>query len=130
MKNVRLSIATMMTVVLASAVCADAPTSLGAGVYTKEQAEIGKAVFTQNCSTCHNADYYKTVLQTWRGQPMTYLFEQVMSAMPADKPGALLETEYEDAFAYIFEMVGFPAGDPRLEYANGMMNDIPLEVAP
>jgi hypothetical protein len=61
---------------------------------------------------------------------MTYLFEQVMSAMPADKPGALLETEYEDAFAYIFELVGFPAGETRLEYANGMMNDISLEPAP
>ena len=123
----------MMTAILTSAACADAgaaPTSLGAGVYSKEQAEIGKAVFSQNCSSCHNADYYKTVLQTWRGQPMTYLFEQVMSAMPADKPGALLETEYEDAFAYIFELVGFPAGETRLEYANGMMNDISLEPAP
>ncbi len=133
MKKVRLSIATMMTAILTSAACADAgaaPTSLGAGVYSKEQAEIGKAVFSQNCSSCHNADYYKTVLQTWRGQPMTYLFEQVMSSMPADKPGALLETEYEDAFAYIFELVGFPAGETRLEYANGMMNDISLEPAP
>ena len=133
MKNVRLSIATMMTVVLASAVCADAgaaPTSLGAGVYTKEQAESGKAIFTQNCSSCHNADYYKTVLQTWRGQPLTYLFEQVMSAMPADKPGALLDTEYEDAISYVLEIVGFPAGETRLEYGNGMMDDISIEAAP
>ena len=123
----------ILVVAIPLSACADAgaaPTSLGAGVYSKEQAEIGKAVFSQNCSSCHNADYYKTVLQTWRGQPMTYLFEQVLSAMPADKPGALLETEYEDAFAYIFELVGFPAGETRLEYANGMMNDISLEPAP
>lgn len=133
MKKARLATATVLTAVLAGGVMADAgaaPTSLMEGVYTAEQAETGRPLFEQNCSTCHNADYYKTVLQTWRGQPLMYLFEQVMSAMPADKPGALLDTEYEDAIAYVLEMVGFPAGETRLEYGSGMMDDIPIEVAP
>jgi mono/diheme cytochrome c family protein len=133
MKKARLATATVLTAVLASGVMADAgaqPTSLMDGVYTAEQAATGKPLFEQNCSTCHNADYYKTVLQTWRGQPLMYLFEQVMSAMPADKPGALMDSEYEDVFAYVLQIVGFPAGETRLQYAGGSMEDIAIQTAP
>lgn len=133
MKKARLATATVLTAVLAGGVMADAgaaPTSLMEGVYTAEQAETGRPLFEQNCSTCHNADYYKTVLQTWRGQPLMYLFEQVMSAMPADKPGALMDSEYEDVFAYVLKIVGFPEGDTRLQYAGGAMEDIAIQPAP
>ncbi|MEY3667555.1 MAG: hypothetical protein RL572_1095 [Pseudomonadota bacterium] len=133
MKKARLATATVLTAVLAAGVMADAgaqPTSLTDGVYTAEQAATGKPLFEQNCSTCHNADYYKTVLQTWRGQPLMYLFEQVMSAMPADKPGALMDSEYEDVFAYLLQLVGFPAGETRLQYAGGSMEDIAIQTAP
>lgn len=133
MKRARFSTATFLTLVLAAAAVADASaasTSLGEGVYTAEQANAGKLNYDQSCSLCHNADYYKTVLQTWRGQPLLYLFEQVMSAMPADNPGAFLDSEYEDVMAYILQITGFPAGDTRLEYASGMMRDITLEPSP
>ena len=132
MKIAKLFTATLMTLILATAAIADAgaaPTALSEGVYTAEQAAAGQATFERNCSTCHNADYYKTVFQQWRGQPVQYLFEQVMSAMPADKPGALLDNEYEDVFAYVLQILGFPGGDTRLEYANGMMREIPIEPA-
>ena len=104
MKNARLATATVLTAVLATGVMADAgaqPTSLMDGVYTAEQAATGKA-----------------------------LFEQVMSAMPADKPGALMDTEYEDVFAYVLQIVGFPAGETRLQYAGGSMEDIAIQPAP
>jgi mono/diheme cytochrome c family protein len=133
MKKARLATATVLTAVLAGGVIADAgaaPTSLMEGVYTAEQAETGRELFEANCTTCHNADYYKTVLQTWRGQPLMYLFEQVMSAMPADKPGALMDSEYEDVFAYLLKLVGFPEGETRLQYAGGAMADIAIQPAP
>lgn len=132
MKIAKFSTATLMTLALAAGAAADAgaaPTSLSEGVYTAEQAAAGAPTFEQNCSTCHNADFYKTVFQTWRGQPMLYLFEQIMSAMPADKPGALLDSEYEDVMAYVLQITGFPEGDTRLEYSTGMMRDIPIEPA-
>lgn len=132
MKIAKYSIVTLMTLVLATGAIADAgaaPTALNAGVYTAEQAVAGQPAFEQNCSTCHNSDYYKTVFQTWRGQPILYLFEQIMGSMPADKPGALLNSEYEDIMAYILKITGFPEGDTRLEYASGMMRDIPIEPA-
>lgn len=132
MKTARFFTASFMTIALASFAIADAgaaPASLADGVYTAEQAESGKAMFEQNCSTCHNADFYKTVFQTWRGQPLQYLFEQIMSAMPADKPGALLDNEYEDIMAYVLQITGFPAGDTRLQYFGGVMGDVNVEPA-
>ncbi|MDX1491250.1 MAG: hypothetical protein R3332_08185 [Pseudohongiellaceae bacterium] len=133
MKKARISIATLFALVLtgtAAAGAGAAPTSLSEGVYTAEQAESGKPLFEKSCNACHNADFYKTVLQTWRGEPMQYLFEQVMSAMPADNPGSLYDTEYEQIFAHILELVGFPAGDTELSYSSGMMMDVEVESAP
>lgn len=132
MKIAKFFTVSLMTLAFATGAIADAgaaPTALSEGVYTAEQAALGAATFEQKCSTCHNADFYKTVFQTWRGQPMLYLFEQIMSAMPADNPGSLLDNEYEDVMAYVLQITGFPEGDTRLEYANGMMRDIPIEPA-
>ena len=133
MKNARISIATLFAVVLtgtAAAGAGAAPTSLSGGVYTAEQATEGKPLFEEKCSSCHNADFYKTVFQTWRGEPLQYLFEQVMSAMPADNPGSLFDSEYESIFANILEITGFPAGDSALSYSSGMMMDVEIEAAP
>ena len=132
MKKARFAIATLMTAVLASAAIADAgaaPTSINDGAYTDEQAAAGKPLFDRSCSTCHNADYYKTVFQTWRGQPLLYLFEQVMSAMPADNPGSFSDAEYESIMAYVLQLTGFPAGAAPLSYSSGTMEEIAIEPA-
>lgn len=133
MKKAKFSFATLLTLVLASTAMAGAgaaPTSLADGAYTAAQAEVGKTTFDERCSSCHNADFYKNVLRTWRGQPLQYLFEQVMSSMPADNPGSLMDAEYEDVIAYVLQITGFPAGDTRLDYASGMMGDIEIQAAP
>src|SRR5690606_5894602 len=125
--------ATLLTLAMASAAIADAgaaPTSLADGAYTAEQAENGQPIFDQRCSSCHNADFYKNILRTWRGQPMLYLFEQVMSSMPADNPGSLMDAEYEDVIAYVLQITGFPAGETRLDYASGRMADVEIQAAP
>src|SRR5690606_8587792 len=133
MKKAKFSFATLLTLALGSAAIADAgaaPTSLTDGAYVATQAESGAVIFEERCSSCHNADFYKNVFRTWRGQPLLYLFEQVMSSMPADNPGSLMDNEYEDVMAYILQITGFPAGDTRLEYASGMMGDVAIEAAP
>lgn len=132
MKKARFAIATLMTAVLATAAIADAgaaPTSISGGVYTEEQAAAGKALFDSSCATCHNADYYKTVFQTYRGQPLVYLFENVMSAMPADNPGSFSNVEYESIMAYVLQLTGFPAGTAPLSYDSGAMEEITVEPA-
>ena len=133
MKKARISIATVFALVLtgtAAAGAGAAPTSLSDGAYTAEQSAAGQPLFEKSCSSCHNVDFYKNVLQTWRGEPLQYLFEQVMSAMPADNPGSLYDSEYEQIFAHVLELTGFPAGDTELSYSSGMMMDIEVEAAP
>ncbi len=96
---------------------------LNAGVYTKAQAEAGQELFTQNCSGCHNVDFYKSTLNGYNNQPLQYLFESIVATMPADRPGALMDSEYEDIMAHILSLLEFPAGEERLSYASGeMMN--------
>lgn len=105
-------------------------TTLNDGIYTAEQAAAGKPLFEQNCSACHNADFYKTTLNSYNGQPLQYMFESIMAGMPADKPGALMDNEYENIIAHIFELVGFPAGEEPLTYAGGAMMNTKVVRAP
>jgi cytochrome c553 len=100
------------------------------GIYTAEQSEAGKPLFVQNCSTCHNADFYKVTLNGYQGQPLIYLFESIMASMPADKPGALMDNEYEDIMAHILEIIGFPAGEERLTYTGDTMRNTKIVTAP
>jgi mono/diheme cytochrome c family protein len=67
--------------------------TLNDGIFTAEQAASGKPLFEQNCSSCHNPDFYKTTLNSYNGQPLVYMFESIMAGMPADKPGTLLDSE-------------------------------------
>ncbi|MDT8427737.1 MAG: cytochrome c [Pseudomonadales bacterium] len=102
---------------------ADGEMTVNDGIYTAAQAESGKPLFEQRCSTCHNADFYKGVLQGWNGQPVQYLIETIMSSMPADNPGSLFDNEYEQIMAYIFSITGYPEGDSPLTYGSqALMN--------
>ncbi|MDO9519403.1 MAG: hypothetical protein Q7L19_04235 [Pseudohongiella sp.] len=100
---------------------ASAEVTLNDGIYTAEQAASGKPLFEQNCSTCHNVDFYKNTLNTYNGQPVLYFYEAIMAGMPADNPGVLMENEYEDILAHIFMLLGFPPGDQRLTYTSDRM---------
>src|SRR5690554_6725534 len=94
------------------------------GVYTAEQAEAGKEVFERRCSACHNADFYRVSLANRNGQPLTWMFEEILGTMPADMPGSLSDAEYESILAHILELTGFPAGEKPLDYASGSMDGI------
>jgi hypothetical protein len=58
------------------------------------------------------------------------MFESIMAGMPADKPGTLMDNEYENILAHIFELVGFPAGEQRLTYAGDTMKNTKVVRAP
>ena len=104
--------------------------TLNDGIYTAEQAAAGKPLFDQNCSSCHNADFYKTTLNSYNNQPLLYMFEAIMAGMPADKPGALMDSEYEDIVAHILMLIGFPAGEQRLTYVGDTMKNTKVVRAP
>lgn len=90
------------------------------GVFTEAQATSGKTVYDKSCAACHNMRFYRDTLKSWNGQPLLYLWENIMGTMPNDNPGSLMLEEYTNVIAYILSENGFPAGEQTLDPDNGM----------
>src|SRR5205814_8651466 len=90
------------------------------GVFTATQAQAGRAVYNQNCSACHGADFEGsgdapalaggTFLLKWRPKMVSELFGQILQTMPPTNPGSLGETAALNATAYILQTNGAQAG--------------------
>ena len=113
----------------AGAAFANDPVTVADGVYSEAQAERGEPLYNQHCAACHNAEFYVQSLNNRVNQPASWMFEEILGTMPMNAPGFLPDQHYEDIFAYILKVVGFPAGEEDLRYAGGGMNNIRL-VAP
>ena len=122
---------------LGSAVRAQAPASVNAGVYTADQAKRGQAVFNDACSKCHLEDLSggatspplkgDDFLSGWKGKSLGALFDEVRMTMPFDSPGSLTPAQYADVVAYILSANKFPAGDKDLEKDAAPLQQIKIE---
>ncbi|GFZ78919.1 hypothetical protein GCM10011403_22590 [Pseudohongiella nitratireducens] len=133
MKKIRMPFLSAMTLGVAIAACSSVsaqPETILDGVYTEEQAELGQPIYEQRCSACHNADFYANSFNNRNSQPLAYLFEEILVNMPADMPSSLMDHEYEQVLAHILSLVGYPAGDQELNYANGTMFEIQIAPPP
>jgi len=133
MNKSKLYFATAFTAAVAlsgTAVIANDPVTVKDGVYSEEQATRGAPLYYEHCGSCHNAEFYKSSLNNRVNQPVAFMFEEILGTMPLNAPGFLPDQTYEDIFAYILQVVGFPAGDDDLTYASGDMNTIRLQAAP
>lgn len=88
------------------------------GVFTPGQAERGKQVYHQFCSSCHQVDFYETKLAAWQDASVGELFAALSATMPSANPGGLTSAEYLDVLAYIFSITGSPAGNEELSLRN------------
>src|SRR5436190_20335549 len=112
----------ILTVALAAV--AQISRSVSDGVYTQEQANRGKAAYTELCASCHGAELRggdetpavvgDKFLAKWNNHSVDELFENVRVTMPADKPGSLSRQKNSDILAYIFAANKFPAGAGEL----------------
>ncbi|MBT9330781.1 c-type cytochrome [Paracidobacterium acidisoli] len=95
------------------------------GVYTSEQADQGKALYTAKmCSTCHGATLGgfgqnpplagNDFLNNWSDQTVGDLFSKIQTTMPATAPGSLKPEETAQIVAYILSANKFPAGKTEL----------------
>jgi len=109
---------------LLTAFSVNAETTLKDGVFTKDQAARGKASFDTNCKSCHLPEFYEQKLASFNHAPLVEFFDLVAGTMPASAPGSLSNDEYADALAYIFSLLGYPAGDQELDYDDGTMEEI------
>jgi mono/diheme cytochrome c family protein len=126
----KLLIAAFFLALLASAA------SVRDGVYTKQQADRGQAIYGEQCARCHGetlgggdapelvgADF----VGRWKGNTVGAVFELIRKTMPTDDPGNLSTRQAADLTAFILKSNGFPAGDKDLDNNAATLNEIRIE---
>lgn len=101
--------------------------------YTVKQAERGKVVYEESCSTCHGAslrgganEFAAPALagpffyEKWNGRPLEDLFRYGAENMPPEGE-KLSEAGYLDVTAYILQVLKYPAGTEDLSAASPAM---------
>lgn len=96
------------------------------GPYTASQAERGKMVYEQSCSTCHGSslrgganEFAAPALagpffyEKWTGRPLGELFRYAVDNMPPDQT-RLSEAAYLDVMAYVLQVLKHSAGNMDL----------------
>ena len=118
----------MMVLILAPGIAgAQGRISIWDGVYTDAQAERGRALYMQNCSSCHGADLSGSFempplvgrfMPYWSGSTLDVLFDYVSTAMPMHNPGALSAGANTDIVAFILKSNDIPSGSKELSTGN------------
>lgn len=88
--------------------------SLNDAVFSPEQAKTGRRVYRKYCQSCHEEEYFETVMAVWNGEPLSELFSVMAAIMPQNNPGSLNDQEYLDVLAYIMAETGYLAGEAPL----------------
>ena len=124
---------------LTIALYAQPATSVWDGVYTQEQANRGKALYGQNCASCHGSELDGSGTApplagadfkgNWNGQTADDLFEKMQTSMPADQPGKLSREQNADILAFLLTSNGFPAGQKELATDAAVLAKIRFEAA-
>jgi len=109
-----------------SVVSAD-PRTVNDGVFTKDQAKVGEALYKEQCLLCHDKKYFRPILARWEGQPIGVLYTVMSTSMPESNPGYLSEKEYVDILAYILSLSRYAPGDTELDYQDGALNELVVE---
>lgn len=99
------------------------------GVYSKEQADRGDALYQQECTRCHNQGPTTGLnfMNIWNGRTADDLFQMIKNTMPQDGPGKLTRKNCVDLLAYTFKANEFPAGDAELKIESEQLQAIRIE---
>jgi len=125
--------------VLRSTVHAQPPTkSIWDGVYSEAQATRGKALYSQECASCHGGELTGgemapplaggEFMAGWDGLTIGDLFERVRISMPQNSPGSLSGQQNADILAFVFSANKFPAGTTEMPKEAGILKQIKFEV--
>ena len=104
----------------------------GSGMYTSIQADRGKVVYEQSCTSCHGAslrgganEFAAPALagpfffEKWSGRPLEALYRYAADNMPPD--GRLSADAYVDVIAYILQVLKNPPGNTELRVDSAVM---------
>ena len=108
---------------ISTALIAQDPPPIWAGVFTSAQAERGATVIQRHCSECHHDDLSggegpalagSTFMVKWEMQSVERLFHKIRDTMPEVGSTDVTDSEKLDSVAYILQQNGFPAGAVEL----------------
>jgi len=122
-------------VVLNNTVHAQPPTkSVWDGVYTQDQADRGKALYSQECASCHGPELSGgemapplaggEFMAGWDGLTVGDLFERIRISMPQNAPGSLSGQQNADILSFVMSANKFPAGTTELPKEAGILKTI------
>jgi quinoprotein glucose dehydrogenase len=126
-------------ILLRATVHAQPPTkSIWDGVYTDAQAARGKALYSENCASCHGGELTGgemapplaggEFMAGWDGLTIGDLFERIRISMPQNAPGSLSGEQNADILSFVFSANKFPAGQAELSKEAGILKQIKFEV--
>jgi mono/diheme cytochrome c family protein len=100
------------------------------GVYTDEQAQRGKQLYSDACASCHGPELTGGEMapplvggdfsSDWNGLTVGDLFERMRISMPQNAPGSLTGQQNADILAFMLQANRFPSGQTELA-KDGMM---------
>jgi mono/diheme cytochrome c family protein len=116
---------------------ADDDTSVWKGVYTKAQAERGRANYFAACASCHGAQLQgdtdapdlagNAFLRRWTDRSVGALFSFTESQMPVGRPRSLGAAGYADVIAHILATNGIPDGQQELPAGGPILDGIIID---
>src|SRR6185295_11378664 len=119
----QLRLASLVVLVLSTAVFAGQPRSLASGVYSAAQAARGEQIYRTQCGSCHGAAMEGAVgpplvgqdfLANWSERPIADVVDKIQKTMPFEAPGSLSTQQSADLTAYILQVGKFPSGQSEL----------------
>src|SRR5262245_42282763 len=107
------------------------------GVYTKAQAERGRASYVAACASCHGTQLQgdtdapdlagNAFLRRWTDRSVGALFTFTESQMPVGRPRSLGAAGYADVIAHILAANGFPEGQQELPGNGSVLDTIMID---
>jgi uncharacterized membrane protein len=114
-----------------------AGSSTWSGVYTEDQATVGKTTYVKHCSECHGEDLGgdgfapalkgPEFLSNWSGLTLGELFDRIRISMPPTNPNDVTPKEKVEIVAHLLKECGFPAGTTELPATVEALKAIKLE---
>lgn len=124
---------------LAETVYTEGPKNIFENVYSAEQSQRGKKVYSDNCASCHGSRggggpaapaLTGTTIDYKAGGSLADIMDYMIMAMPPEAPGKLRNKEYADILAFMLELHGAPAGDTELPYKIKDLGDFEIIETP
>jgi len=107
------------------------------GIYTHEQSERGKQLYSDACASCHGPELTGGEMAPplvggdfqadWNGLSVGDLFERIRISMPQNAPGSLSGQQNADILAFLLDANKFPTGTTELPKEAMILKGIKFE---